>query len=250
MVIGTKGAVKILTTLLALSGCSGTKYTAPVSDLTQPPAYKISSHTVARGETLYSIAWRYNIDVEDLAAANSIRTPYTIYPGQKLSLNTRQASRKTTPIAKDKNTVTPRSKNQPTSPIKKPTQSVSNGPTPWVWPANGKVIAAFGGRQALSKGIDIAAKKGESVLAAGSGTVVYAGDGLRGYGQLLIIKHDSSYLSAYAHNSKLLVKEGESVKAGQKIAEIGSSGTDRDKLHFEIRRDGQPVDPIIYLPKR
>ena len=100
----------------------------------------------------------------------------------------------------------------------------------------------------MRKGVDIAGEKGDSVLAAANGTVIYAGSALRGYGKLLIVKHSEEYLSAYAHNDKLLVAEGSKVKAGQRIAELGSSGTDRNKLHFEIRRNGQPVDPLAYLP--
>ncbi|MEC8428765.1 MAG: peptidoglycan DD-metalloendopeptidase family protein, partial [Pseudomonadota bacterium] len=126
----------------------------------------------------------------------------------------------------------------------------NNGPVKWRWPAKGKVIATFSSRNPLNKGVDIAGKLGESVVAAGSGVVVYAGSGVRGYGKLMIIKHSETFLSAYAHNRKLLVKEGQSVKAGQKIAEMGSSGTDRNKLHFEIRKEGKPVNPMGYLPKR
>ena len=101
-----------------------------------------------------------------------------------------------------------------------------------------------------SDGIDLAGAAGDPVYAANTGTIVYAGDGVRGYGNLLIVKHDATYLSAYAHNSRLLVKEGDVVKAGEKIAEIGDSGTDRFKLHFEVRRQGNPVDPLTVLPKR
>jgi lipoprotein NlpD len=120
----------------------------------------------------------------------------------------------------------------------------------WSWPAKGKVIERFSTRNPQNKGIDISGKKGESVNAAAAGTVVYAGKGLRGYGNLVIIKHDAKFLSAYAHTSRILVREKEKIKAGQIIAEIGSTGTDRVKLHFEIRRNGRPVDPLQFLPKR
>lgn len=110
------------------------------------------------------------------------------------------------------------------------------------------MISQFRSGDSLRKGVDIAGEKGESVLAAADGTVIYAGSALRGYGKLLIVKHSDEYLSAYAHNHRLLVREGSKVKAGQRIAELGSSGTDRNKLHFEIRRNGQPVDPLAYLP--
>jgi lipoprotein NlpD len=119
-----------------------------------------------------------------------------------------------------------------------------------MWPTNGRIISGFSATDPLRKGIDLAGQLGEPVVAADSGSVVYAGSGLAGYGELVIIKHNEQFLSAYGHNSKLLIKEGDAVKAGQKIAEVGSSGTDSNKLHFEIRKDGKPVDPLSYLPKR
>ncbi|MFO1389162.1 peptidoglycan DD-metalloendopeptidase family protein [Cellvibrio sp.] len=120
----------------------------------------------------------------------------------------------------------------------------------WQWPSSGKLLAQFQGETGQNKGIDLGGKLGEPVLAAASGRVVYAGSGLSGYGNLLIIKHNETFLSAYAHNEEISVKEGDFVKAGQKVADMGSSGTDRVKLHFEIRSDGSPVDPLRYLPKR
>lgn len=118
----------------------------------------------------------------------------------------------------------------------------------WAWPAGGKIIASF--NDTSSKGVDIAGKLGDPVYAAANGRVVYAGTGLRGYGKLLIVKHDNSFLSAYAHNQNLLVKEGQAVNKGQKIAELGDTDSDRPKLHFEVRRQGKPVDPVKYLPAR
>ncbi len=123
-------------------------------------------------------------------------------------------------------------------------------PGAWQWPASGKLIGRFSGGAQPHKGIDLDGRAGDPVRAANSGVVVYAGSGVRGYGNLLIVKHDDVYLSAYAHNSKLLVKEGDVVKAGQTIAQIGDSGTDRVKLHFEVRRKGTPVDPVKVLPRR
>jgi len=123
----------------------------------------------------------------------------------------------------------------------------ADGPN-WAWPASGKSIAGF--NEATNKGVDIAGKSGDPVLAAADGKVVYSGSGLRGYGKLVIIKHDATFLSAYAHNSNILVKEGQAVTRGQKIAEMGNTDTDQVKLHFEIRRQGKPVDPTQYLPKR
>jgi len=112
------------------------------------------------------------------------------------------------------------------------------------------VIESFSLSGRINKGIDLAGRKGEPVFAAADGKVVYSGTGLVGYGNLIIIKHNETFLSAYAHNSRLLLSEGDIAKAGQKIAEIGSTGANRDKLHFEIRRDGKPVNPMTYLPNR
>ena len=116
----------------------------------------------------------------------------------------------------------------------------------WGWPAQGKIVAGFS--EASNKGLDIAGKLGDPVIASAPGRVVYSGSGLRGYGKLVIIKHNKTYLSAYAHNREILVKEGQSVVKGQKIAEVGNTDSDRPKLHFEIRKLGKPVDPAKYLP--
>lgn len=118
----------------------------------------------------------------------------------------------------------------------------------WIWPASGKVVATYS--ESGNKGVDIAGKAGDPVIAAGEGKVVYSGTGLRGYGKLVIVKHNNTYLSAYAHNQNILVKEGQSVSKGQKIAEMGNSDADQVKLHFEVRRQGKPVDPLKYLPQR
>ncbi|MBM94717.1 MAG: peptigoglycan-binding protein LysM [Oceanospirillaceae bacterium] len=138
------------------------------------------------------------------------------------------------------------------APVSKPsgTPAKAPGAGQWNWPASGKIVAKFSSAEPVNKGIDIAGKAGDPIAAAASGTVVYAGQGLRGYGNLVIVKHDDVYLSAYAHAQKILVKENQSIKAGQSIAEIGSTGTDSVKLHFEIRKNGKPVDPLYFLPKR
>jgi len=133
-----------------------------------------------------------------------------------------------------------------------PPVATATGGIEWAWPAAGKVLAGFiegGGSQPSNKGIDIAGHAGDPVLAAAAGKVTYVGT-LRGYGNLVIVKHDTAYLSAYAHNSKNLVKEGQSIARGQKLAEVGSSDTDQPKLHFEIRYQGKPVDPLKLLPVR
>ncbi|MDN3639217.1 peptidoglycan DD-metalloendopeptidase family protein [Simiduia curdlanivorans] len=228
---------------------------APVSDRTSPsytnaPQY----HLVQKGDTLYSIAWRYGVDYKELSARNGISKGYIIYPGQKIYLNTSNPKVTTkSPGVKKPSQATSRTTvaktPMPTS-AKPPVAQATYNHFTWQWPARGRIIRNYSPKSGLNKGIDIEGRLGEPVLSAAPGTVVYSGDGLRGYGKLLIIKHNDTFLSAYAHNHKLLVKEGESVKGNQKIAEIGSSGTDTTKLHFEIRREGKPVDPLQYLPKR
>ena len=134
-------------------------------------------------------------------------------------------------------------------PAEKSAEAVVGGDEiPWIWPADGKTIGTFS--ENGSKGVDIAGKAGDPVIAVGDGKVVYSGTGLRGYGKLVIIKHNNTYLSAYAHNQNILVKEGQFVKKGQRIAEMGNTDADQVKLHFEIRRQGKPVDPMKYLPPR
>lgn len=129
-------------------------------------------------------------------------------------------------------------------------EAVTAGPddVAWAWPTNGKLLAPY--NDSSNKGLDLGGRAGDAVHAAGDGKVVYAGSGLRGYGQLVIVKHNNTFLSAYAHNQKILVKEGQQVTKGQKIAEMGNTDSDSVKLHFEIRRQGKPVDPMAYLPKR
>lgn len=136
----------------------------------------------------------------------------------------------------------------PAPQVTKPAEALGPDEIVWLWPAGGKLIAGFS--EGANKGVDIAGKSGEAILAAGDGKVVYSGSGLRGYGKLVIVKHNGTYLSAYAHNRNVLVKEGQTVSKGQKIAEMGDSDADQVKLHFEIRRQGKPVDPLKYLPPR
>lgn len=247
-----------------LAACSGPVPKAPVADMPQPPSYRLQEHIVATGETLYSIAWRYNLDHRELARANGIGRNHTIFPGQRLTLDMthRPPVASTVAVAPARPAVAPRaapprpapeptrSKNRTKPAEKKPVLVSRQDPTNWQWPVRGPVLSSFASNGGLNKGIDIGGKLGEPVLAAAAGDVVYSGSGLRGYGKLVIVKHSEKYLSAYAHNRELLVEEGDKVKAGQRIAEVGSSGTDRVKLHFEIRHDGKPVDPLKYLPRQ
>lgn len=224
--------------VLLLVAC-GSKPLPPVEDINRAPPKTSGYHTVKSGETLYSIAWRYNRDYSELARANNLRSPYTLQVGQRLSLAKPAAAPAQTTTA---SASTPRTA-VPASSSSKPTKVA------WHWPADGRVISNFS-QQKGQKGIDIAGNIGQAVLSASDGEVVYSGGGLRGYGQLIIIKHNDSYLSAYAHNSKLLVREGEKVKALQKIAEMGQTDTDSVRLHFEIRQHGKPIDPLQFLPKK
>jgi lipoprotein NlpD len=242
----------ILTALSVLTGCVG--FVSVDQKFGKALAAK-GVHVVKKSETLFSLAWRYGWDYKQLASANSIGEPYTIYPGQKITI-THNDILKTKPNKNTNKTLTkakrPTNSNGPSAYKTRPSSPSLeiNGQAPvWQWPSEGKVIANFSSKRPVNKGIDITGRIGESVLAAATGSVVYAGSGLLGYGNLVIIKHNEQFLSAYAHNKKLLVKEGQKVKAGQVIAEIGSSGTDKVKLHFEIRRQGKPVNPKLYLPK-
>jgi lipoprotein NlpD len=199
-------------------------------------------YRVKKGDTVWGIAKKTNSRANDIIAWNGLKKPYSIYPGQKLRVSGKSGSRQ----SRASRAKTTESSSRQTAPARtgRP-KSVGR----WMWPTSGKIVRGFNPRGA-NKGIDISGKAGQSVVAAAGGTVVYQGSGLRGYGQLIIIKHNPDYLSAYAHCSRILVKEGEKVKRGQRIATMGSTGTNRVKLHFEIRQRGNPVNPIKYLPRK
>lgn len=274
------------------------------SHSTRAPVYDVSSHTrydksskslsipkaghyvVKPGDTLFSIAWMYSLDVQQLAKINRLKNNL-IYPGQKLTLKypssktyfdpkslklalnrevlKRPVNLKTYPKvrAQRSSQITQRVKK---SKVGKVAKSKSRAPAKkaiakshsfkeskklnWIWPANGKLLRRFSDKSNASRGVDIAGVRGQPVRATAPGQVVYEGNGLRGYGNLVIIKHNNNYLSAYAHNEKVHVSENEVVKAGQRIADIGSSGANREQLHFEIRYKGKPVDPLNYLPEK
>lgn len=246
--------VTLVTLITFLSGCvSGREFISVERKFSNEKSVT-GFHQVERGETLYSIAWRYGIDYRELASANSIYSPYVIYPGQKIDVSGRARSvavNKPAPVSKPDSkseAVTTTLPAPPVATYTPPSEPQSSAELSWQWPANGRLTGRFSTKSPVNKGIDIGGALGESVLAAAAGTVVYAGQGLRGYGNLVIIKHNDTYLSAYAHASRILVSEQEVVKAGQKIAEIGSTGTDKVMLHFEIRQNGKPVDPLRYLP--
>ncbi len=233
-----------------------------------PQSEKPGFHTVKPGETLYSIALAYGQDFRQVAVWNQLADAGVIKVGQVLRVTTPDniaaapAGVQTAPVKMQENIESRALANAPGSaPINPATTSApvlmpaAPKPTPdtlsgieWAWPVNGAVLERFD--ETRNKGIDIAGKAGDAVLASADGKVVYVGNGLRGYGNLVIVKHNDDFISAYAHNSKLLVQLHEAVRRGQKIAEMGSSDADRSKLHFEIRREGKPDDPLKYLPER
>ena len=239
----------LLPLLLLLEGCSNGGGFIPVYSVGDRPAAKNQYHLVRRGDTLYSIAFRYGLDYKILAKSNGIVKPFVIFAGQKIKLNNR-SYRRTAKTTEKKQ----RQKVVVKTPTKKTPQSRSSKSQytnlNWQWPVQGKVLKGFSLSGKVNKGVDIQGKLGESVHNAADGVVVYAGGGLRGYGKLVIVKHNDHFLSAYGHNRTILVKEGEKVKGGQKVAEIGSSESNLEMLHFEIRKDGKPEDPLIYLPNR
>lgn len=246
--------------LLLLSSCTSPDI---LNDPSFNPPVRWGAHIVREGESLYSIAWRYGRDPAELARSNRISAPYIIHPGQRISLAGDAGS-----ITSDRSGVTaapskPRAAGSTTSGSRSSTNykkkqkatshvtsARSGSDLKWQWPHSGAIIDTFSATGGVNKGIDIAGKLGDPVLAASQGEVVYAGSGLIGYGPLVIIKHNEDFLSAYAHNRKILVKEGDLVRRGEQITELGDEGSNRPKLHFEIRRRGKPVDPLRYLPRR
>lgn len=237
-----------------LVGCQSTPHSAPILEADPIPKKRILEHTVAPGETLYSIALKYDLDYEKLSRINRLDDEYAIHPGQVLRLDVETFEvAAPTPVSTAVET-----SGLPSSRLVNKTPMVSAKGAPnrssdsiqWYWPLSGKVLEVYSGRDGLNKGIDIRGNLGEPVLAAADGEVVYSGSGLRGYGNLIIVKHNERFLSAYAHNRVILVREGDRVRAGQRIAEVGFSGSNVAKLHFEIRLNGKPEDPLRYLPRR
>ena len=216
-------------------------------------AGKPGFYTVQRGDTLMRIGLDNGQGWRDLARWNQLSNPDVIEVGQVLRVSPPGGAVETQgvvvrPIAQ---TNTPSSqvtppKSEPPAAVNSP--SANDDGLGFIWPANGSLIAGFD--EVKNKGLDIAGKAGDPIIAAADGQVVYAGAGLRGYGNLIILKHNNTFLTAYAHNQALLVKEDQKVRKGQKIAEMGKSDTDRVKLHFEVRRQGKPVDPAKLLPAR
>ena len=249
--------------------------------LYQPPKF----HRVQKGETLYSIAWYYGYDYRQIALWNEIDFPYLIKPNQTIQLypslirrasqsteithNKRASSLKNKtrrvqrqPASRVRHSAHQKNKHRSSAPKSRDNKHSSSssqtgnrvagskitGKVKWVWPVRGKIAYRFSNKQG-KKGLGISNKSGTRIVAAAAGRVVYSGSGLRGYGRLIIIKHNDTYLSAYANNKKILVKEQQKVKLGEHIADIGRNGSNKNILHFEIRKNGKPVNPTRYLPR-
>tara|TARA_R110002153_G_scaffold32008_3_gene97038 strand:- start:4757 stop:5608 length:852 start_codon:yes stop_codon:yes gene_type:complete len=254
--------------------CSNRSQPAPVSELYQgktfrdyeQQAYSAKTYQVKAGETLYSIAWYSGNDYRDLARINKIAPPYQIRPGQLLTLvelpksiqlksnkSTGQTSKVIVNQAVDpskKQAYGESEQNVNKDPIGSATGQFPDRVKSWHWPTSETVSRGFSAKEQGNKGLDFSGKLGMPILAAADGKVVYTGDALRGFGKLVIIKHSDAYLTAYAHNDNMLVKEQQWVTAGQKIATMGRSGTDKVQLHFEVRYKGKSINPLRFLPKR
>jgi lipoprotein NlpD len=247
---------------------TGTSSSASSQSMAQMPgaenAGKPGFYSVKPGDTLIRIGLDAGQNWRDISRWNSIDNPNQIEVGQVLRVtppagNSAVVARPvasqapvSTPLpAQGMSAAKPAANAAPPTSAEAPPPASQNGgedDVAWIWPAQGAQLAGFD--EVKNKGIDIAGRAGDAVLASADGRVVYSGAGLRGYGNLIILKHNNTYLTAYAHNQTLLVKEDQTVRKGQKIAEMGSSDADRVKLHFEIRRQGKPVDPLKYLPAR
>ncbi|MEM7432787.1 MAG: peptidoglycan DD-metalloendopeptidase family protein [Pseudomonadota bacterium] len=218
-------AIAILIVSVLVAGCGGSSTYSSSRD----------EHIVRSGETLFSIAWRYGKDPAALARWNRLGDGSLIHPGQVIRLY---------PPAGGVAPTTQR-------PTPKPLPKIPTQPSPdWSWPTAGRANVAFGAKPGTGTGVLIDGKTGQTIRAAASGQVVYAGSGLIGYGQLIIIKHNDTYLSAYGYNASLLVKEGEKINQGQRIATMGEGPERKARLHFEIRKNGKPVNPQQFLPAR
>ena len=247
------GVILTIVLFLFITACSNQSHYAPVLDGWKQSLGKQGYHRVQMGETLYSIAWQYGLDYRDLVKNNHLEAPYRLHVDELLALVSHSESKilknkiinnqaiKAKSLSNKKNV-----QRQKTLFSSQQTQLVAA----WQWPTVGVIeqdyeISAMG-----NKGLDIRGTRGSAIKAAASGTVVYSGDGIRGYGNLLIIKHNGLYLSAYGHNDGLLVQEGQQVSKGEKIATMGLNEKGRPLLHFEIRRAGKPVNPHSYLGTR
>jgi len=256
VVNGRARDIAILALLMGLGGCAG--LFAPKES---PPPTAPESYLVVRGDTLYGIAWRYGLDYRQIAAWNQLKSPDLIYAGQRLRL-TPPPPTPAPVVAAVRPTPSPPPPKKPAPPAAPPPPAAAPPPAPapsritvppavnkagWRWPTEGAVVRRYNPDIPGRKGIQIGGQLGQPIWATRSGQVVYSGSGLPGYGRLIIVKHSDTLLSAYGYLGKILVKEGDSVKSGQMIAELGASNENRPVLHFEIRRNGDPVNPLQFL---
>ncbi len=273
MIETVKSTIQIglfLLLIFSIDGCgSYSENSVPVVRLSNQIKYSEnpSYYFVRPGDTLYSIAWSQSLDYRELASKNRIPSPYTIRIGQKLKVQFDNKNFTQRPIKNlriNRQPVTPAiirkspdisAKTTQKHPVKNKTVkhikiNLKKAVTKWLWPVKGKVVVFFSQKRGGNKGIDIQTTRPEPVRAIADGKVVYSGQGIRGYGRLVIIKHNDDYLSAYAYNSHIRVAEKDIIKAGQFIADTGLDGLKKNKLHLEIRFRGKPVNPRKYLPKR
>lgn len=269
----------IIATALAIVSCTTSTGPSPVSSISQFKKYKYpkklsgTQYKVQKGDTLYSIAFAAGLSVNELSKINNIKPPYIINIGKTLMLVNKKPTAKVVSKseaverwrkkvaeqkkAKYSKTVVKKKRSKKKSEkVKKVVVPVSKKDefakkiSKWIWPAKGRVVTRYSAVKQGNKGIDIAGLKGSNIVSAAAGKVVYAGNALKGYGNLIIIKHNDNYLSAYAHNETIFVKEKQRIKQGQVIAKMGNSESNRVQLHFEIRFRGKSVNPMSYLPKR
>ena len=269
-----QGLVLLLAVVLAACSTPPAPVVERSSEVRNTAPVAKGHYRIRSGDTLHGIAFRFGLDHRDLARWNGISPPYLIYPDQILKLSgtaapeITQASKPPTAQPKVENPASRPPPEPASKPASKPAASkpatskpapepaarqaaVSAGdPDNWIWPVNGRILRGFLATDPSRNGLDITANEGSDIKATAAGSVVYSGNGLIGFGELIIIKHSDQMLSAYAHNRVRLVGEGESVQQGQKIAEMGRNDRNETILHFEIRVKGKPVDPRKYLPQR
>lgn len=249
----------VISIYMSLLGCAFDKFIAIENKFPDSHWHLQGEHyQVKPGDTLFGIALQVDKDFRQLAKVNNIAAPYLIFPGQNLTLVGEGSAPVTEPDipSKVKAQQTSNKSHSPTITSKPPKPEVGKTPKKgpnskhilWTWPLKGTLVAKFSTKSPLNKGIDIQGRLGQSVRAAAAGKVVFAGEGPRGYGRLVIIDHNSQYLSAYANNHNVLVKENDQVQAQQAIAHLRSDDSQKARLHFEVRRRGKPLDPLKLLP--
>ncbi|HEU5175836.1 MAG TPA: peptidoglycan DD-metalloendopeptidase family protein [Burkholderiales bacterium] len=277
-----KALAPVLALVVLAWGCAPTRGPAPVEDrrparvvtpAAKPPAAKAPTtggapvataeafYTVKRGDTLYSIALEHGADYREVAQWNSLEDPSKLSVGQVLRVTAPAQQQgvqvgtapggagrvESRPLGAGPQPPQPPQQQKPAVAAREEPRLLEAQPLQFVWPAKGKVLAGFA--EPRRKGIDIDGKPGDPVTAAAAGRVTYVGSGIPGLGKLVVIRHDQGFITVYAHNKDIVVKEQQSVTRGQKIAELGSSDSDRPKLHFQIRKGAAAVDPLLYLPK-